>query len=215
MDMDGVLVDSRRAILESLAFALTMNGVPAPPTDLSDRLIGPPLRQMMAMVLGEAADEDLVSACMSTYRRHNDEYGHLATVPFIGIESALEAIVSRDSIVVATSKNRASAIRLLGQLRLDGYFVDIDGSTEDSHPEPKTTILGRIIEIHGPIGVMVGDKAQDVLAARAHGIPTLGARWGYALQGELEAAAASAILDSPLELPAAVERIVRSPSDPE
>ena len=40
--------------------------------------------------------------------------------------------------------------------------------------------------------VLVGDRAQDVLGAAAHGLPCIGAGWGPAEDGELEAAGAAA-----------------------
>ena len=44
---------------------------------------------------------------------------------------------------------------------------------------------------------MVGDRAQDVVGARAHGIGCVGVRWGYAVPGELETAGATHLVDTP------------------
>lgn len=48
--------------------------------------------------------------------------------------------------------------------------------------------------------VMVGDRAQDIVGARAHGMRNIGVGWGYAEPGELEAAEADIIVARPGEL---------------
>jgi phosphoglycolate phosphatase len=47
---------------------------------------------------------------------------------------------------------------------------------------------------------MVGDRRHDVLGAREHGIACVGAGWGYAAPGELEAAGATAVCGRPADL---------------
>ena len=42
--------------------------------------------------------------------------------------------------------------------------------------------------------VMVGDRRFDVLSAREFGLRTVGCAWGYAVEGELEAADAAFIV---------------------
>jgi phosphoglycolate phosphatase len=52
--------------------------------------------------------------------------------------------------------------------------------------------------------VLVGDRAQDVAGAAAHGIPCIGAGWGPAEDGELEAAGAAVVAATPSDVPSAV-----------
>jgi phosphoglycolate phosphatase len=52
--------------------------------------------------------------------------------------------------------------------------------------------------------VMVGDRAQDIVAARAHGLHSIGVLWGYGSREELVAAGAAALCARPGELPALV-----------
>jgi phosphoglycolate phosphatase len=55
--------------------------------------------------------------------------------------------------------------------------------------------------------VLVGDRAQDVVGAAAHGLPCIGAGWGPAEDGELEAAGVADIAATPAEVLDALERI--------
>jgi phosphoglycolate phosphatase len=43
--------------------------------------------------------------------------------------------------------------------------------------------------------MMVGDRAQDVAGALANGLDCIGVSWGFAPDGELEAAGAVAVVD--------------------
>ena len=48
--------------------------------------------------------------------------------------------------------------------------------------------------------MLVGDRAQDVLGAAAHGLPCIGAGWGPAEDGELEKVGAAAIAATPADV---------------
>ena len=47
---------------------------------------------------------------------------------------------------------------------------------------------------------MIGDRAVDVIAARAHGLRPVGVLWGHGSEAELLGVAPDQILGSPLEL---------------
>ena len=47
---------------------------------------------------------------------------------------------------------------------------------------------------------MIGDRRQDIEGAKAEGISSLGVRFGFAEQGELEQAGADYIVDTVTEL---------------
>jgi phosphoglycolate phosphatase len=49
---------------------------------------------------------------------------------------------------------------------------------------------------------MVGDRSFDILAARAHGLPSIGVTWGIGTAEELEDAGADRLIAAPAALPA-------------
>ncbi len=51
---------------------------------------------------------------------------------------------------------------------------------------------------------MIGDRDTDFRAASAVGMPSIGVRWGYGTDDEL--AMATHVVETPLELPEAIER---------
>ena len=56
--------------------------------------------------------------------------------------------------------------------------------------------------------IMIGDRANDVRAAARHGIPTVGALWGYGGHEELTKAGAAALCEAPGHLLASVPELV-------
>ena len=53
--------------------------------------------------------------------------------------------------------------------------------------------------------VLVGDRAQDVVGARVHGLPCIGAGWGPARPGELAQAGAAVVVDTPEQVLGALD----------
>jgi phosphoglycolate phosphatase len=49
--------------------------------------------------------------------------------------------------------------------------------------------------------VMIGDRAGDVVSARANDIRSIGVLWGYGSESELAGAGADVVCRSPAELP--------------
>ena len=57
--------------------------------------------------------------------------------------------------------------------------------------------------------VMVGDRANDILAAARHAIPGVGALWGYGDDAELIEAGATVLCPSPHDLTAAIWNLLQ------
>jgi phosphoglycolate phosphatase len=87
-----------------------------------------------------------------------------------------------------------------------GEFAGVHGATLDGAVRHKDQVVGAALAAHpdGERPVLVGDRSHDVLGARAHGLPCIGAGWGPALPGELAAAGAVAVVDTPAEVAAAL-----------
>ena len=76
------------------------------------------------------------------------------------------------------------------------------GATFDGAVRHKDQVVAAALAAHphGRDPVLVGDRAQDVLGAAAHGLPCIGAGWGPAEDGELEAAGAAAVAATPADV---------------
>jgi phosphoglycolate phosphatase len=201
-DLDGVLVDSRRAFATSVNAALEAHGAtPRPPQELH-RYLGPPIHATFAELLGGDGPE--VDACVETYRARYRRMAAEESAPFDGIPEVLEALERALPLVVATSKPKPVAERLLEELHLRHYFRGVAGPSLEARAEPKSETLVRALEYLPPgcqAPVMIGDRHHDVDAARAHGIPCIGVLWGIGGEAELLAAHADVLAGSPSDLP--------------
>ena len=58
---------------------------------------------------------------------------------------------------------------------------------------------------HAAHAVMVGDRAEDISAARANGVRVVGAGWGYGSRAELTAAGPDCLAETVTDLVAWVQ----------
>ena len=203
LDLDGTLIDSSPGILASCLAALRDLGH-APDDTLDIRgVIGPPLEDMMQILLRSYGD-DRVDEASAAYRRHYGESGFLGSVPYPGIGKSLEEMkLAGLKIYLATSKREVFAKRILHHLKFASYFDAIHGSVPGGELDHKPELLGHILAEHSLVAshsLMVGDRRYDISGAHSVGMRGLGVLWGYGTRDELEAAAADRLVDSPADL---------------
>jgi phosphoglycolate phosphatase len=92
---------------------------------------------------------------------------------------------------------------------LAGEFATVHGATFDGTVRHKEQVVAAALAAHpdGEHPVLVGDRAQDVVGARLHGLPCIGAGWGPAPAGELVEAGAAVVAATPADVPAALARL--------
>lgn len=205
-DLDGTLLDSEPGILGCFRRTLEHFGLPDRPDAELRRFIGPPLEHSWRELVGEAR----VAEAVEVYRRCYDAAGKYRAVVYAGIEAALEELAGGYTLVVATSKRRVFAEDMLGHFGLRPYFEAVYGVTPPDLSEPKAKLIGRILHDRGlkpAQAVMIGDREFDVAAARAHGMASIGALWGYGSREELTLHGASLLCEHPRALVDAVERL--------
>ena len=76
----------------------------------------------------------------------------------------------------------------------DTLFFDLDGTLTDNHAATEGVFAAR--------AMMIGDRAQDMLAARANDVGAIGVLYGYGSAEELTDAGADALCESVDALPA-------------
>jgi phosphoglycolate phosphatase len=207
LDLDGTLIDSYPGILASCRAALRALGH-EPDEDLDvRRFIGPPLEDVMKILLQSYGD-DRIGEAVAAYRQHYGENGFLGSVPYPGIGESLEEMKrSGLPLYLATSKRAVFASRILDHLKFAAYFDGIHGSGPGGAFDHKPELLAHILSKHGlspSHSVMVGDRRYDISGAHAVGMRGLGVLWGYGTRDELESAGADALVDCPADLASTV-----------
>jgi phosphoglycolate phosphatase len=199
LDLDGTLIDSRPGIAASCEAALRALGhTPDPAFDVTP-LIGPPLPQVIARLLHGYGDHR-IDAGIKAYREHYADIGlHMATV-YPGIAHAVRRLSADAQCFVATSKRRAFAERIVGSLEFADVISGTYGTEPDGSLDDKAQLIATVLrheQLDRGGAIMVGDRAHDVIGARANGLRAIGVLWGYGSREELTAAGADRLLVAP------------------
>jgi phosphoglycolate phosphatase len=205
-DLDGTLVDSSPGIWASVRAAVRELGLPEPSPAQLGAMVGPPLQDGFALVLGVPLPD--VPRAVAAYRAHYAGGALLDVTVHDGIPALLEELrAGGATLAVATSKPATFAVRVLEHTGLLPAFAGVHGATLDGAVRHKDQVVAAALAAHpgGRRPVLVGDRVQDVLGAAAHGLPCVGAGWGPAEDGEL--AGAAVVAATPGEVPVALARV--------
>ncbi|MDT4916490.1 MAG: phosphoglycolate phosphatase [Pseudonocardiales bacterium] len=201
-DLDGTLSDSAPGILAALRHALAVNGIAPLDPRIERTLLGPPFYESLPPLIGGA---ERLPDVIAAYRERYAAGAMFDTVHYPGVPETLTALRGAGlRLAVATSKPEPFAVPIVEHLGLEDHFEFVGGDELDGSLGTKALVIGKVLRRLGnpdPRTVlMVGDRAHDVLGARAHGIDCIGAGWGYASSGELAAAGATTVCARPLDL---------------
>ena len=199
-DLDGTLTDPKDGIARSVQYALNQLNYPIPEADDLDWVIGPPLKESFKTLL-QSEDEGLLNRAVLSYRERFQELGLYENNVYPGIPELLFKLKKAGcKNLLATSKPRVFAERILQHFLLDEYFEVIMGSELNGQFVEKEALIGEVLK-KAPRGsrsrtVMIGDRKYDVDGARANQIDVISVGYGYGTDEELEAAQPDFIVPS-------------------
>lgn len=199
-DLDGTLTDPRQGILACFKYSLRRLQLKAPPDLELERFIGPPLRESFAALVGRD-DGERVEQAITYYRERFATVGIFENDVYPGMVETLSRLRDRGALLfVATSKPTVFAERIVEHFELDRFFSAVYGSELSGANADKKDLLARLLDAESlsPADtVMIGDRAHDVLGARANNIFPVGVLWGYGSREELLAAGARLLCEEP------------------
>ncbi|MFF5791181.1 HAD hydrolase-like protein [Paeniglutamicibacter sp. NPDC012692] len=204
LDLDGTLVDPAGAITSGIRHALKQADVPDPGEEKLRTLIGPPLVLGLAEIDG--VEPHMIDDLIAVYRAEYAATGMADSRPYPGIREVLAALREAGiDLYVATAKPTKIARQLLDIQGLTGAVDGIFGNDDEANGNSasKRHIVAAVLEAHGLAAehcIMVGDRRYDIEAANDHNMASIGAGWGFAPPGELEASGAGAHAKDPAEL---------------
>lgn len=200
-DMDGTLVDSQHAIVDTMSRAFADNGMAVPTAPAILSIVGLSLPEAIeALAPAESAANQ--TRIVARYRRlATAGRGNHAEAPlYPGARAALDRLAAqpRTLMGVATGKARRGLDHSLQVHGLAKFFVT--SQTADCHPsKPHPSMLLSALSETGCAAhraVMVGDTEFDIAMGRAAGIATIGVSWGYHPRERLAQAGADLVIDA-------------------
>jgi phosphoglycolate phosphatase len=209
-DLDGTLTDPAPGIVRCMRYALDKLGASCPSDEVLASFIGPSLRGTFGTLL-DTTDRDLVERALAFYREPYGVSGLFENQVYDGIVPLLDRLrPTTAASFVATLKPKTYAERIVRRLGLAPYFAGVYGPGLEEPTDDKIELLAHLLtveHIEPERAVMIGDRAGDIVAARANGIRSIGALWGYGSAAELREAGADDLCESPSGLAACLERL--------
>lgn len=187
-DLDGTLIDSTEAILESFHNAFNFHSYPYPTDDEIKGLIGHPL-DIMFVELGVPEEE--VWDFVATYKKH---YRIIALEKTELLDFAKEAIEKASKIAklgIVTTKTGLYSQELMQHFGLMHHFEVLIGREHVDNPKPhEEPILKALQQLNIDKNVadiwMIGDTEMDLLSAKNASVNAIGVASGYDTKENLE-----------------------------
>jgi phosphoglycolate phosphatase len=198
-DLDGTISNPALGIHRSINHALAAFGHPGIGEQEVSQHIGPPLDVAFRRIVPGASDE-MVRHMVVAFRERYGEVGYAENAVYDGVPEALEHLASRGvPMGVCTSKRIDFAERILTLFRLRTYFAFVSGGDVGVGKQEQLRALVErgVLESEA---TMIGDRAVDVIAARASGLGTVGVLWGHGSRVELCDVSPDRLLELPVEL---------------
>ena len=186
-DLDGTLIDSTEAILESFHTACEKLGFPSPDDADIKRLIGYPLDYMFAHV---GVPKEKVWDFVAAYKEHYRKISRQKTVLLPNAKETVEEAAGFARLGIVTTKTGRYSRELMEHFGLLEYFEVLVGREDVENPKPHPEpILNAIEMMHPQKGediYMVGDTKLDMECAKEAGVEAVGVLCGYGVKEELE-----------------------------
>jgi phosphoglycolate phosphatase len=209
-DLDGTLTDPKAGIVRCMKYALRKLGAPCPSDDVLASFIGPPLRGTFAVLL-ETSDRSVVEQALALYREEYGATGLFENHVYAGVTQMLDHVRRVASAAfVATLKPKPYADRIVRRLGLEPYFAGVYGAELGGRFDNKAELLAHLLateKVPRELAVMIGDRAGDIVSARANRVRSIGVLWGYGSEFELAEARADGLCAAPGELAACLGRL--------
>lgn len=203
-DLDGTIVNPLLGVRNCVARVCREMGLTCPNEATIRNWIGFGMRESLAMIPG-LDDTKKLEEALDRYVDAYREDGVFEHEVYAGIHLMLARLKRQGHrIYIVSSKPGIFARRITYQFDLNLMFDDIFGAELKGAWQPKTLVLDRLrqegrIE---PGGYFIGDRGDDMRAAKDHGLRAIGVTYGYGSREELLDAGAEILLDSVPELDA-------------
>ena len=172
-DLDGTLVDTVEAIIDSTNTARVNAGYVARDRNELFMLVGlDPQSFFGDLCLPSHSVEKLVV----NFREELGKVEFSENDIYPGVIETLEFLTRNEiPIAIASNKPTNNAIKLLRKVGISEYFVLVQGSEPELRSKPEGDILNECIRKIGcHDAIMVGDRVEDVLAAKQSALISVG-----------------------------------------
>lgn len=202
-DLDGTLLNTLDDLMDAVNHTMEVFDYPRHSREEVRRFVGNGAGRLLQLSVPQGRDwQEPLAAFQSYYREHCQ----IKTAPYPGIMEALYAL-KKYPMAIVSNKPDAAVKKLCAQ-----YFPGIYAQGEQPGcPRKPSPDMVRIAMEH--IGVdrciYVGDSEVDVLTAHNAAVPCLSVLWGFRDRAEIQAAGESRFCETPAQMPAMLEEMMK------
>jgi len=182
-DLDGTLADTAGEIADALARSFAEFGLAALPEAAVREMIGRGVAALVERALQRLGSGVAAGAVVARFEHHYAQTVGTAAGLYPSVRDGLARLAARKlPLAVVTNKPRCFTDRLLDRLQIRAAFAAVVAGDDGWPKKPAgdmivaacTQMASRVEET-----LMLGDSANDVLAARAAGCPVWCVPYGY------------------------------------
>ncbi|RDU69342.1 HAD family hydrolase [Helicobacter brantae] len=179
-DLDGTLIDSTQAILESFINASLFFGFNFKGREQEiQTLIGYPLREMFIKM---GLPQEKIEECVKLYRSNYERIYLQKTILLPKVMDSFKTLPSSYLLGVVTSKSSFFSKKILENLGMINYFFRIVGIDDVSEPKPSAEPILRALEgleYDRTKVYMIGDTFFDMQSAKNADVVGIGVQGRY------------------------------------
>ncbi len=179
-DLDGTLIDSTEAILESFHNSFLVHDFTAPDDEVIKALIGYPL-DVMYQELG--VPQENIWDFVATYKEHYRKISTQKTILLENAQKAVETAAEFASLGIVTTKTGKYSQVLMEHFGLMEKFDVLIGREDVQNPKPHAEPILKALKNFDTENKkevwMIGDTHLDLLSAKNAGVHSIGVLSGY------------------------------------
>lgn len=187
-DLDGTITNPKAGILGGYHYAFQQLGFPQKPDEELVKLIGPPLRYVFSK-LYQCSEEDTQKGIeyYKTYYYNNG--GMYDAVLFDGMKELFQTLKSKNKTLHIATNKGYRVDKILEHFGVLDYFTQIEFYSEEKNVLTKDTMINNILQKENITDkksvVMIGDRENDLSAAKNIGVCKVGVLYGFGTKEEL------------------------------
>ncbi len=202
-DFDGTLCDTTEGIFNSILYSLEWFGIKEENMEKLNFFVGPPLFESYKTVYG--VNDNDANALIAKYRERYKEKAAEESKIYDGIEEMLKRLKKQGKkIAIASSKPKKFVDEISKYHNIFKYYDFVSAEDfKNNHSSKKELITACLNYFGNPDKekvIMIGDRFYDIDGAKAVGIDSAGAIYGFGTEEELKKAGATYILNTPDDL---------------
>jgi len=188
-DLDGTLINSALDLALSINYMLSALGQDTFNEETIHKWVGNGALTLVKRALSGSRDEDEnldethVKNALEIFLDYYEKNLCNKTVPYPNVVETLHALKNKGyTLAIVTNKPFAFVPTILKRLNIDYMFTCILGgdSLSKKKPDPMPLLhTCKTLKIDVKNSIMIGDSKNDILAANACGMESIGVTYGY------------------------------------